>query len=336
MPKKTTKIPRKKPKKTKKKKKATKKKTKKETQKKTKQLGLPNEILSLLPLRSPPELKLRFAPAGRPIVYKGSVEDAPAFIRNELSLDAYEVQQVRKITLNEERSRILGSNANKSDIVLSIHAPYAVNLLSPEDEKIRASIDRLLATAQIAKWAGAKIIVFHPGYYGSIDPNATVDIVIENLGILMDVLRERKIDVLIGLETMGKLSQFGSLNELIEVVKVFPNARIVFDVAHIHAREKGILMDYNSYDKIFNIVESELGSKHIKNMHIHFTEVEYGDKGEIRHLVIGSGPGPALDPLLEWLIGNNVNATIVCESPILEADAIRIKHRAIEILRKKF
>jgi len=85
MPKKTTKIPRKKPKKTKKKKKATKKKTKKETQKKTKQLGLPNEILSLLPLRSPPELKLRFAPAGRPIVYKGSVEDAPAFIRNELS-----------------------------------------------------------------------------------------------------------------------------------------------------------------------------------------------------------------------------------------------------------
>lgn len=316
-------------------KKTVKKKTKKVTRRKPMRLGLPKEVLSLLPLMSPPELKIRIGPAGRPIVYKGTIEDAPIFIKDDLCLDAYEVQQVRKITLDEDRSQILGNNAKKSGVELSIHAPYAVNLLSSEEEKVKASINRLLAAAQIAQWANARIIVFHPGYYGKIGPEKSIDIITENLGTLVDILKEKKINVLIGLETMGKSAQFGSLSELIEVVKVYPNARIVFDVAHIHARERGILMDYQSYDKIFSLVESELGPKHIKNMHIHYTEVEFGEKGEIRHLVIGSGNGPALDPLLEWLIENDVTATIVCESPLLEADAIRMKSRAIEILRKK-
>ncbi len=304
-------------------------------QKKVKKVGVPKEVQKLLPLEAPPGFKLAFGTAGRPLAYKGSVEEAPIFIRGELYLDAYEVQQVRRISLDEERAKILGRIAIENNVVLSVHAPYAVNLLSPEEEKIRASIDRLLQTARIAEWCGAGTIVFHPGYYGNLEPSKAIELVISNLQPLIDRVREEKLRVGIGLETMGKKSQFGTVDELIEVVKVYPETRIIFDVAHIHAREGGILRTYEDYDKIFARVESELGSKHIRHLHIHFTEVEYGERGEIKHLVLGSGSGPALDPLLEWLIDNDVKATIISESPILEVDAIRMKHRAITIFREK-
>ncbi len=308
---------------------------KEKVQKKIREVGLPKEVLKLLPLTPPRGFKLMFGPAGRPVVYKGDVEDAPAFIREELCLDAFEVQQVRQITLNEERSRVLGDNAAKHNIVLSVHAPYAVNLLSESKDKIEASINRLIMTARIANWCGAGIVVFHPGYYGKVSPDSAVGLVLENLAPVVDAIRSEKMNVYLGPETMGKKSQFGALDELIEVAKEYPEVRIVFDVAHIHAREGGSLMTYESYDRLFGRVESELGSRYIRRLHIHFTEVEYGEKGEIRHLVLGSGTGPALDPLLEWLIENDVEAVIISESPILEADAIKMKHRAIELFRRK-
>jgi len=316
-----------------KKKKTQAKAVEKKVKKKKKPL-LPKEIQSLLPLAAPEGFKLKFGPAGRPTVYKGSVEEAPVFISKELWLDAYEIQQSRRISLDETRSNILRDNAVANNIVLSVHAPYAVNLLSVEEEKIKASIDRLVQCSWIAHWCGARIVVFHPGYYGNIEPNRALELVIQNLEPVANVIKSKKLNVFLGPETMGKISQFGTVDELIEVAKAIPEVRIVFDVAHIHAREQGSLNDYSAYDKLFSRVESELGSKYIKNMHIHYTKVEYGDKGEIRHAVLGAGMGPELDPLLEWLINNDIEAVIISESPILEIDAIRMKHRAIEIYKK--
>ncbi len=295
---------------------------------------IPKDVERLLPLVVPEGFQLKFGPAGRPTVYSGSVEEAPVFIRDELSLDAYEVQQSRKITLDKTRSEILGANAQSKNIVLSVHAPYAVNLLSQDKEKIKASVDRLIQCSRIAHWCGARIVVFHPGYYGGLEPCKAVETIIENLMPVVDAIKSENLKVYLGPETMGKLSQFGTVDELVEVAKAFPQVKIVFDVAHIHAREHGSLMDYSSYDKLFSRVESELGSKCLRELHIHYTEVEYGDKGEIRHLVLGAGAGPALDPLLEWLINNDVKAVIISESPILEIDAIRMKHRAIEIYKR--
>lgn len=117
----------------------------------------------------------------------------------------------------------------------------------------------------------------------------------------------------------------GSLNEIIEICQSFENFQPTIDFAHIHAREGGSLKDENDYYHILNFVENELGVKHF---HCHFTKVEFSEKGEVKHHSLNEEKyGPPLEPLIKVLVENGFNATIICETPKLDQDAIKIKEK---------
>ncbi len=280
------------------------------------------------------KLKVRFGPAGKPLGFKGDIVKVPAFLR-EIGLNALEVQQVRQINIKKDKALEINKEAKENDVLLSLHAPYAINFSSEKEETIEASKKRLLMALEVAHWLDAYIVVFHPGYYGLRKPREALEIAINAIKEVADLARKKKLKPLIGPETMGKKSQLGSLDEVIEMVKEIPNSKPVLDFPHIHAREGGILNTRKDYEKILEMLEEEIGKKAFNPLHIHFTKIEYSEKGERKHHPLGEGYGPKFIPLADIMVEEELEATIISESPILEQDALKMKRIVENILKGK-
>ena len=282
-------------------------------------------------------MRTRFGPAGRPINYKGPTENIPEYLRTEEGLDAFEYQAVRGVKISKDKAQILGENAKKFDVLLSLHAPYAINLASSSESTRKASVERLIRSLEAAKWMGARIVVFHPGYYGKFSKEEALKLCIK---MLKDA-RERADslgfkEVFLGPETMGKLSQVGSLDEIITMCESVPKTLPVIDWAHIHARTKGGLKSKDDYLKVLSTIEDRLGSDVVKTLHCHFTKVEFSDKGERRHRRLDEGGfGPYFEQLATVIVENGYSFTIISESPVLDKDAIVMKRILEQILRTK-
>ncbi len=280
-------------------------------------------------------MKVRFGPAGRPLGYRGSIEGVPKYLRVTEGLDAFEYQAVRGVRIKEVIARALGEEASKYDVLLSLHAPYAINLSSRNKAVIEASKDRLLKSLLAASWMNARVVVFHPGYYSGFSPKEALASCIDALRDVIAKAQDMGIKgPLLGPETTGKQSQVGSLDEIISMCREVEGCIPVIDWAHIHAREKGSIRDKESYMRIIDIIERELGDL-VKNLHCHFTKVEFGDKGERRHRTLSeSGYGPPFEPLAEVIVEHGFNFTIISESPLLDKDAIRMKDILIRTYSK--
>jgi len=282
-------------------------------------------------------MRTRFGPAGRPINYKGPTENIPEYLRTEEGLDAFEYQAVRGVKISKDKAQILGESAKKFDVLLSLHAPYAINLASSSESTRKASVERLIRSLEAAKWMGARIVVFHPGYYGKFSKEEALKLCIK---MLKDA-RERADslgfkEVFLGPETMGKLSQVGSLDEIITMCESVPKTLPVIDWAHIHARTKGGLKSKDDYLKVLSTIEDRLGSDVVKTLHCHFTKVEFSDKGERRHRRLDEeGFGPHFEQLATIIVENGYSFTIISESPVLDKDAIVMKRILEQILRTK-
>jgi len=282
-------------------------------------------------------MRTRFGPAGRPINYKGPTENIPEYLRTEEGLDAFEYQAVRGVKISKDKAQILGESAKKFDVLLSLHAPYAINLASSSESTRKASVERLIRSLEAAKWMGARIVVFHPGYYGKFSKEEALKLCIK---MLKDA-RERADslgfkEVFLGPETMGKLSQVGSLDEIITMCESVPKTLPVIDWAHIHARTKGGLKSKDDYLKVLSTIEDRLGSDVVKTLHCHFTKVEFSDKGERRHRRLDEeGFGPYFEQLATVIVENGYSFTIISESPVLDKDAIVMKRILEQILRTK-
>ncbi|MGC8678516.1 MAG: TIM barrel protein, partial [Fervidicoccaceae archaeon] len=182
---------------------------------------------------------LRFGPAGKPIDLAGDLLEAPSFLKS-IGLDAMEYEAVRGVNISKERAEKLGSLAKENGIVLSMHAPYYINLSAVEREKVESSIKRLLDALQASSWMGSYVVVFHPGYYLDWGVKEAVSRVIQ---ALKDV-RERSEalsagGVWLGPETTGKARQVGSVDDVIEICREVSRCRPVVDWAHLHARSLG-------------------------------------------------------------------------------------------------
>ncbi|MCD6491445.1 MAG: TIM barrel protein [Candidatus Korarchaeota archaeon] len=277
--------------------------------------------------------KIHFGPAGKPRNFKGTMGEVPAELKR-LKLDALEIEQVRRINISKEAAEKIREEAKKNKIILSLHAPYAINFASEKENVIEDSKKRLLDALRLAHWLNARIVVFHPGYYGKRSPQEALKLLIEGLKSVYKNAKKEGLSPLIGPETMGKLSQLGSLDEIIEVVKEIPQSAPVIDFAHLFARTKGKIRERRDYEKILSLIEDELGSKYLDGLHIHFSKMEYGDKGERKHLPFGQKAGPPFLPLAELLIDYGIEATIISESPLLEEDAI-VMQRIVNGVKRK-
>ncbi|MBS7607646.1 MAG: TIM barrel protein [Candidatus Bathyarchaeia archaeon] len=279
----------------------------------------------------------RFGPAGVPPGFralKATLMDVPRLLREE-GLDAFEYQAVRwgvKPQIRREDAEKFGLKAKENDVLLSLHASYFINFCG-DKETIEASKTRLVACATAAQWMQAQTVVFHPGFYGK---KASKEAFANCLEALKDVVERLKslgvTRVKLGPETMGKPSQLGSLEEVIALCENVEQTQPVIDWAHLHAREKGLFKTVEDFRRIVETVEKRLGTDAVKNMHCHFTKVEFTEKGEkCHHTLDEAGYGPDFALLAKVIAEFKLNPVVISESPVLDVDAIKMR----DILKKE-
>ena len=274
---------------------------------------------------------VRFGPAGLPIRYHGESNQVCTYIR-EIGLGAYEFQATYGVRISKQSALELKKNSNENDIRISMHAPYYINLCSNKEDVIERSKERLVQSARAAEWMGAYRIVFHPGFYTKYTPDEAMQRLNEAVNDLNRQLKSLGIkDYTFAPETTGKKSQLGSLEEIIEICRVHEKFEPTVDFAHVHARDRGILKDKKDYGKIFTLLEDEL---ELKRLHCHYTHIEFTDKGERRHHILGDDYGPPLTPLLNEIIDRGWNITLICETPLRDEDARVMQQYYRNIIKK--
>jgi len=271
--------------------------------------------------------RIRLGPAGKPLDFKGAMERVPEFLAS-IGLDALEYEAVRGVRISEAKARLLGEEARRYDVVLSMHAPYYVNLASPDEGVVKRSLKRLYDSMVAAEWMGAYAVVVHPGYYkGNRSREEAVRRVIESFNALIESLPAWVKTPQVAPETMGKTSQVGSLEEVVEICRNTPRCRPCIDWAHLYARsEGGFVTSVDDVLKAIEFIERELGSNAVKPLHTHFSKIEYGRGGEREHHTLSEeGYGPEWSIVCKAYLDAGIDAVVISESPILERDALLMK-----------
>jgi deoxyribonuclease-4 len=280
----------------------------------------------------------RFGPAGVPPWFeamKAALTDVPSLLREE-GLDAFEYQANRwgaKPQIKRENAEQLGLKAKENDIWVSVHGSYFMNFCGRKSI-IEASKQRLIACTTAAEWMKAQVVVFHSGFYGKKPKKKAFTDCLEALREVVEDMRTLGIkNVKIGPETMGKPSQLGSLDEVLSLCEEVEQTQLVVDWAHLHARDRGRFKTVDDFRKVIAKIENRLGTKTARNMHCHFSKVEFTVKGEKRHRMMDEAKyGPDFTMLAKAIVEFKLKPVIISESPIIDIDAIRMRN----ILQKEF
>ena len=235
------------------------------------------------------------------------------------SLDAMELPFVRSINVTAKNKDLILEEKIKHKFYLSAHGSYYINLNAKEEDKVLQSIERIEKGALALKSVNGKSLVFHPGYYLGDSASKTYNSILNNLLKLTDFGIDYR------LETTGKGTQFGSLEEIISLCKEVKTCKPCIDFSHIHARGNGALKNFEDFDKIFSYIGDNLGEEALKDMHIHISGINYGPKGEKNHLPLQESDFNYKD-FVSALIKYDIKGCIISESPILEKDALLLKN----------
>lgn len=241
----------------------------------------------------------------------------------QLELDCLEIEFVKGIKMGSDTAKMIQKEAQKYKVSLSVHAPYYINLNSPEEGKRLASQERLLNSARLARICGARSVVFHPGYYGKNTQAQAFNTIKKGIKEIVSILRSERSPVQLRPETMGKRSQFGTLEEILFLCREVDGIYPCVDFSHIHSRE-GRINCYSEFYRILKKIEKKLGKEALMNMHIHISGAHYSEKGEIKHLNLQDSDFK-YDEWIQTLIDLDVQGFVVCESPNQEQDARMLK-----------
>jgi len=265
---------------------------------------------------------MKFGTAGVPNCSKDRSTIGGIKTIKDLGLDAMEVQFVRGVKMNEEKAKEVKMIADSLGIELSVHAPYYINLNAEEKKKVEDSIKRLMDTVRVGGLF-ARNIVFHPGYYMKSSKEGAYRKIRDNLKPVIEFIEQRGLDVVLRPETTGKPTQFGELEETLDLCHEL-GLKPCIDFSHIHARMRGAMNSYEEFTSLLENVERRLGKDSLKDMHLHVSGIEYGLKGEKRHLNLKESDF-RFEDLLKALKDFKVKGVIIIESPNLEEDAIMLK-----------
>jgi len=282
-------------------------------------------------------LRPRFGPAGVPPTFrlmKAALLDVPRLLREE-GLDAFEYEAVhwgKKPQMRKEEAEKLGYEARQNDVWLSLHGSYFINFCG-KNTIVEDSKQRLTACATAAEWIGAHVVVFHPGVYGRMPHERALNMCVEALQEVVDRVESLGIrNVKIGPETMGRIYQLGSLEEVLTMCETVERTQLVIDWSHLHARDFGRFRKVDDFRKAVERIENRLGTEAVKTMHCHFTKIEFTDKGERRHRTLEEPRyGPDFRLLAKVIVEFDMKPTIISESPILDLDAIKMR----DVLREE-
>ena len=246
--------------------------------------------------------------------HKSSLE-APKWVR-ENGLGAYEYQCGKGVKISDEAAQTLGENARENGIVLSVHAPYYISLSSTEPEKRDRSIDYILQTLNAAKYMGAKRIVVHSGTAGSITRRDAMELAKDTLLRSLKAADDAGFgDIFICPETMGKVKQLGTVEEVIELCSLDERLIPTIDFGHVNAMTLGGLKTMADFETVFDALENKLGGWRAKNFHAHYSRIEYTNAGEKKHHCFSETEyEPEFEPIAEIVAKRDLSPIIICET----------------------
>ena len=246
--------------------------------------------------------------------HKSSLE-APQWVRQN-GLGAYEYQCGKGVKISLEAARKLGERAKEAGVALSVHAPYYIILSSTESEKRDKSIDYILKTLEVAKTMGAKRIVGHSGTAGAITRREAMELAKDTLARGLDAAKSAGYgDIFICPETMGKVKQLGSVEEVAELCLLDERLLPTIDFGHVNSMTLGGLKSMEDYEWVFDVLKNKLGKWRAENFHAHYSRIEYTNAGEKKHHRFDETEfEPEFDPIAEIIAKRNLSPTIICES----------------------
>ena len=255
--------------------------------------------------------------------------DALAWIAKR-NLDIFEYSFGRGVLVSAETAKAIGDEAKKYNIEITAHAPYFINFAGVDEEKMQKSYDHLINSVKIEKAFGGNRVVFHSGSETGQEREVAFNKVKENVQIVMEKIMKLGFeDIMVCPETMGKYSQIGTVLEVIELCKLHPNIYPCVDFGHVNCVLQGALKTSDDYKKhILDPMLNELPFEKVKKMHVHFSKIEFGPKGEKRHLTFeDTNYGPEFEPLARVLAEYKLEPYILSESAGTQAeDAWTMKH----------
>ena len=282
---------------------------------------------------------VKFGPGGNcELFYESGYKHTfqmPEFL-DKMGLDAYEIQCGRGVRLKQDAALKLKQQAEKYNIALSVHAPYYISMSSTEQEKRANSINYILESANLAKLTGARRIVIHSGSCAKISRQTALELATDTMKLAVKAMDENGFgDIAMCPETMGKINQLGTLDEVLSLCTVDERIIPAIDFGHLNAREQGCLFNASDFEKIIVKIKNRLGDYRAKNFHVHFSKIEYSAGGEKRHLTFEDKQyGPEFEPFAKVICKYSLNPIIICESAgTMSKDALYMKKTLENVLK---
>ena len=264
--------------------------------------------------------------------YKSTV-DAPKFVKS-IGLDAYEYEAGNGLSASPKILAEIGKKAAEHNIKMSFHTPYFISLSGVVEEKRLNSINYIRQSLDAAKLLGAGTIVVHSGSAAKITRDEAMRLAGDTLVKTLSAVDTYGIKI--GLETMGKINQLGTLDEVLELCRIDSAFVPVVDFGHLNARDLGgVFVTADDYLHVFDKIDRALGADVACNLHCHFSKIEWTGSGEKRHLTFEDNLyGPNFEPLVEVIYKNNLSPTIICESAGTQSDdALAMKKYYMELAK---
>lgn len=282
---------------------------------------------------------IKFGPSGAPTRFYDeghkTTEEMPLWVKQN-GLDCFEYSFGRGVNLGEAKAKSIAEAFKKENIEISVHAPYFINLATPEKEKAENSFNYILSSAVVGRIMGANRVVFHPAAQGKESRETAVNRTIARLIELKSIIEERGLtDMKFCPETMGKIAQIGTIEEITHFCTLADFYYPTVDFGHVNAREQGSLKTKEDYIVRLKYMMNLLGYAKVNDMHVHFSKVEYTAKGEKRHLTFEDTIfGPDYKPFIEAIVELNLHPYIVSESAGTQADDAKTMKDYYEFLVK--
>ena len=262
---------------------------------------------------------IKFGPSGNSDAYRAAgyekTEDSAKWVKNA-GLDCFEYSFGRGVNLSDEKAVKIAQAFFKEGVEISAHAPYYVNFANPDDDMAEKSVSYVINSAKKLRLMGGRRVVFHPASQGKAERKAAVKLTKLRIEKLLDaVYKEGLSDMLFCPETMGKLGQIGTVEEITEFCKADKAMCPCVDFGHVNAREQGSLKTEKDYAERLNYMVSELGYQKMQDFHVHFSKIEYSSGGEVRHLTFEDEIyGPEFAPLSKVIKDLKLTPYVICES----------------------
>jgi deoxyribonuclease-4 len=277
-------------------------------------------------------LSFRFGTVGAPLSTPKKPGGSVGAVQRlrELGLNALELGWVNSVRVTEATCGLIQQAGLGSDVLLSVHAPYFINLNAGEEEWPK-SRKRLMDAAYYGNLAGATDIIFHPGSYFGRPPEEVLPLAGERLRGCVEELRAADNPVTLRPETMGKSAMLGSFDDVLELSRTIPGVEPCIDFAHLHARiGDGTINTYDEWARLLEVYGNALGEEALKRLHVHLSGIDYGPLGERKHLPFAEADLD-LPALLRALDEFGCSGRLLCESPAMEEDAQVMKLKWLEL-----